>query len=44
MVFSQSAILQEEVYLIERLDVTTREAMPHLNAVVFVRPVQVRPS
>jgi hypothetical protein len=41
MVYSQSAILQEEVYLIERIDVAAREPMPHLNAVCFLRPEQV---
>jgi hypothetical protein len=41
MVFSQSAILQEEVYLIERIDVAARESMAHLNAIVFIRPVPV---
>ena len=41
MVFSQSAILQEEVYLIERIDVAAREQMPHLKAIVFIRPSQV---
>eukprot|EP00047_Mylnosiga_fluctuans_P009905 m.13677 g.13677 ORF g.13677 m.13677 type:complete len:552 (+) comp2853_c0_seq1:1333-2988(+) len=40
MVFSQSSIVQEEVYLIERIDVTSREAMPHLNAIVFIRPTE----
>jgi vacuolar protein sorting-associated protein 45 len=38
LVFSQTEILQKEVYLFERLDTPAREKMPHVNAVVFVRP------
>lgn len=40
LVYSQTEILQKEVYLTERLEVQTREAMPNLKAVVFIRPVQ----
>lgn len=38
MVYAQSEMLQKEVYLIERVEQSTREAMTHLKAVVFVRP------
>lgn len=38
MVFSQSQILQREVFLFEKLDAANREQMGHLKAVVFVRP------
>jgi len=38
MVYSQSEILQKEVYLFERLDQPDRDTMVHVNAVVFVRP------
>jgi len=38
IVFSQSQILQKEVYLFERLDVKAREKMAHLKAVCFIRP------
>jgi hypothetical protein len=39
-VFSQSEILQEEVYLFERLEVETRDIMAHLKACVLVRPTE----
>ena len=38
LVYSQSQILQKEVYLFERLDSEGRELMAHLKAIVFVRP------
>jgi vacuolar protein sorting-associated protein 45 len=38
--FSQSEILQKEVYLFELLDTPTREVMTHLKAICFVRPTQ----
>eukprot|EP01087_Luapelamoeba_hula_P003470 TRINITY_DN13278_c0_g1_i1.p1 TRINITY_DN13278_c0_g1~~TRINITY_DN13278_c0_g1_i1.p1 ORF type:complete len:564 (+),score=111.57 TRINITY_DN13278_c0_g1_i1:78-1769(+) len=38
MVYSQSAVLQKEVYLFERLDSENRELMAHLRAVCFLRP------
>ena len=42
MVYSQSEILQKEVYLIERVDVPNREPMAHLKCVAFLRPTAVR--
>ncbi|KAK9470886.1 Sec1-like protein [Dipodascopsis tothii] len=38
MVSTQSLLLQNEVYLIDRLDNPKRERMRHLKCVVFVRP------
>uniref|UniRef100_A0A6B2L164 Vacuolar protein sorting-associated protein 45 n=1 Tax=Arcella intermedia TaxID=1963864 RepID=A0A6B2L164_9EUKA len=38
MVYPQSEILQEEVYLFERLDTTNREIMVHLHGFCFLRP------
>lgn len=38
MVYTQSQILQKEVYLLERIDVKNRELMAHLKAVCFLRP------
>ncbi|CAG5125539.1 unnamed protein product, partial [Candidula unifasciata] len=38
MVYAQSEILQKEVYLFERIDTAGREAMKHLNCIVFLRP------
>lgn len=38
MVFSQSEILQEEVYLFERIDQQQRDIMAHLKAICFLRP------
>lgn len=38
MVYSQSEVLQEEVYLFERLDTPNRETMAHLKALCFLRP------
>lgn len=40
LVFSQTEILQKEVYLFERIDTAAREQMSHVNAVVFVRPTE----
>eukprot|EP00727_Mastigamoeba_balamuthi_P005873 m51a1_g1905 putative sec1-like family protein (888) ;mRNA; r:787917-791825 len=40
MVCSQSAVLQKEVYLFERLDSRAREKMLHLKAVTLLRPTQ----
>lgn len=37
MVYSQTEILQKDVYLFERIE-SDRELMAHVNAVVFVRP------
>lgn len=39
MVYSQTQILDKEVYLVERLD-KSREVMSHLKAVVFVQPTE----
>jgi len=38
MVFSQSQILQKEVYLFEKIDQKNRELMAHLKAICFLRP------
>lgn len=38
LVYSQSEILQEEVYLFERLSDPNREVMAHLKAICFLRP------
>jgi vacuolar protein sorting-associated protein 45 len=40
MVYSQSEILQKEVYLFELLANEGRESMKHLNAICFLRPTQ----
>ncbi|KAF4531830.1 hypothetical protein B566_EDAN000856 [Ephemera danica] len=41
MAFSQSEILQKEVYLFERIDVTSQqEHMKHLKCIVFIRPTK----
>lgn len=39
MVYSQSQILEKEVYLVERVD-ADHEAMQHLKAVYFIRPTR----
>lgn len=39
MVYSQSQILEKEVYLVERLD-ANHEPMQHLKAVCFIRPTR----
>lgn len=41
MVYSQSEILQKEIYLIERIDVPNREPMTHLKCIAFLRPTPV---
>ncbi|ELR14005.1 vacuolar protein sortingassociated protein 45, putative [Acanthamoeba castellanii str. Neff] len=38
LVYSQSQILQKEVYLFERIDAEGRELMAHLKAICFLRP------
>jgi vacuolar protein sorting-associated protein 45 len=40
MVYSQSEILQKEVYLFELISNRGRESMKHLNAICFLRPTQ----
>lgn len=41
MVYTQSEILQKEVYLFERLDAkSSDEPMKHLKCIVFVRPTK----
>ncbi|KAK9508118.1 hypothetical protein O3M35_007851 [Rhynocoris fuscipes] len=41
MVYSQSEILQKEVYLFERLDAaSSNEPMKHLKCIVFIRPTK----
>ncbi|GAM25712.1 hypothetical protein SAMD00019534_088870 [Acytostelium subglobosum LB1] len=40
LVYSQSDILQKEVFLFEKIDGTSSEKMPHIKAVYFVRPTQ----
>uniref|UniRef100_A0A8C5WQL2 Uncharacterized protein n=1 Tax=Laticauda laticaudata TaxID=8630 RepID=A0A8C5WQL2_LATLA len=44
MVYTQSEILQKEVYLFERIDSANRESMKHLKAICFLRPSKVTPS
>ncbi|EDQ93117.1 uncharacterized protein MONBRDRAFT_13583 [Monosiga brevicollis MX1] len=38
MVYSQTEILQQEVFLVERVDVPNREPMTHLRCIAFLRP------
>jgi len=38
MVFSQSDIMQHEVFLVERIDAEQQERMRHMNAICLVRP------
>lgn len=38
MVFSQSEILQKEVFLVERIDAEGSERMRHMNAICLLRP------
>eukprot|EP01018_Ginkgo_biloba_P006930 Gb_21146 [translate_table: standard] len=38
VVFSQSELLQKEVFLVETVDSVSREIMTHLKAVCFLRP------
>ena len=40
MVYSQTEILEQEVFLVERIDMPHRDKMTHLKAIVFVRPTQ----
>mmetsp|Transcript_24481 Transcript_24481/g.70270 ORF Transcript_24481/g.70270 Transcript_24481/m.70270 type:complete len:580 (-) Transcript_24481:505-2244(-) len=40
MVFSQSDILQHEVFLVERIDAEQQEKMRHMNAVCLLRPTK----
>ncbi|XP_072802754.1 vacuolar protein sorting-associated protein 45 isoform X2 [Vicugna pacos] len=40
MVYTQSEILQKEVYLFERIDSQNREIMKHLKAICFLRPMK----
>lgn len=40
MVYTQSQILQKEVFLFEKIDQPNREVMGHLKAVVFLRPTE----
>lgn len=42
VVYTQSEILQREVYLFERLDSPNREPMKHLKAICFLRPTKVQ--
>lgn len=44
MVYTQSEILQKEVYLFERIDSQNREIMKHLKAICFLRPTKVLPA
>jgi vacuolar protein sorting-associated protein 45 len=38
LVFAQSELLNKDVYLFEKIDQEKREQMPHMRAIVFVRP------
>uniref|UniRef100_A0A4W4FWY7 Vacuolar protein sorting-associated protein 45 n=1 Tax=Electrophorus electricus TaxID=8005 RepID=A0A4W4FWY7_ELEEL len=40
MVYTQSEILQKEVYLFERIDSQNRESMKHLKAICYLRPTK----
>ncbi|GFY39525.1 vacuolar protein sorting-associated protein 45 [Trichonephila inaurata madagascariensis] len=40
MAFAQSEILQKEVFLFERLDMTRTEPMKHLKCIAFLRPTK----
>ncbi|XP_078527514.1 vacuolar protein sorting-associated protein 45 [Lissotriton helveticus] len=40
MVYTQSEILQKEVYLFERIDSMNRDVMKHLRAICFLRPTK----
>ncbi|XP_077446023.1 vacuolar protein sorting-associated protein 45 isoform X2 [Stigmatopora argus] len=40
VVYTQSEILQKEVYLFERIDSQNRESMKHLKAICFLRPTK----
>uniref|UniRef100_A0AAQ4QVC0 Vacuolar protein sorting-associated protein 45 n=1 Tax=Gasterosteus aculeatus aculeatus TaxID=481459 RepID=A0AAQ4QVC0_GASAC len=41
VVYTQSEILQKEVYLFERIDSQSRDNMKHLKAICFLRPTKV---
>uniref|UniRef100_A0A672R7S7 Vacuolar protein sorting-associated protein 45 n=1 Tax=Sinocyclocheilus grahami TaxID=75366 RepID=A0A672R7S7_SINGR len=41
VVYTQSEILQKEVYLFERIDSQNRDNMKHLKAICFLRPTKV---
>lgn len=38
--YTQSALLEQEVYLTDKLANARRERMPHLTCVAFVRPCE----
>uniref|UniRef100_A0A0G4GLA5 Vacuolar protein sorting-associated protein 45 n=1 Tax=Chromera velia CCMP2878 TaxID=1169474 RepID=A0A0G4GLA5_9ALVE len=38
LLYSQTQILEKEVFLVEKIDVEHKEKMKHVNAIVFVRP------
>ncbi|KAF8819828.1 Sec1 family protein [Cardiosporidium cionae] len=38
LVYSQSQILEKEVFLVERIDSASREPIRHLKAICFIRP------
>ena len=40
MVYTQSEILEKEIYLVDRIETPNREKMVHLKAVMFVRPTE----
>lgn len=40
VVYTQSEILQKEVYLFERIDSQNRDTMKHLKAICFLRPTK----
>uniref|UniRef100_A0A8D3EDU4 Vacuolar protein sorting-associated protein 45 n=1 Tax=Scophthalmus maximus TaxID=52904 RepID=A0A8D3EDU4_SCOMX len=40
VVYTQSEILQREVYLFERIDSQSRDSMKHLKAICFLRPTK----
>jgi len=40
VVCSHSEVLQQEVYLVDRIEADERESMPHLHGVIFVRPTR----
>uniref|UniRef100_A0A8C7J7P6 Vacuolar protein sorting-associated protein 45 n=1 Tax=Oncorhynchus kisutch TaxID=8019 RepID=A0A8C7J7P6_ONCKI len=44
VVYTQSEILQKEVYLFERIDSQSRDNMKHLKAICFLRPTKVPQS
>ena len=40
MIYTQTDIIQKQVYLVEELGAAVHERMLHLKAIVFVRPTQ----